>query len=94
MTPATDGSGPANPICLAWISAPSAGAAENWSAFPIVLYALVVELSDGYWTTPSIVTITFSFDAGDFERENSVFDPSPVKLSTSLSYISNVLKLF
>jgi len=40
------------------------------------------------------VTITFSFDAGDFERENSVADPFPVKLSTSLSDISNVGKLF
>ena len=40
------------------------------------------------------MTITFSFDAGDFERENCVADPFPVKLSTSLSDISNVGKLF
>ena len=76
---------PANPICLACISAFNAGAAVNFNIESIKVYALSVSLSLGCCNTPSIVTITLSLFAGIVERVNSVVLPSPVKLSTSLS---------
>ena len=56
----------------------------------ITLYALVAEVSVGYCVTPSIVTKILSLVGGDFESVKSTVLPSPVKLSTLLSLISQV----
>ena len=91
MTAAVDA--PANPICLTCISVLFAGAEENFSTFAATVYALATLALSGYWSTPSIVTNTFSLFGGTFDKLNSVVLPSPVKLSTVLSEISKVTLL-
>ena len=61
---------PANPICLACIATPLAGADVNVSAWLTIEYDLVVDASLGCCVTPSSVTKTSWLEGTSFERLN------------------------
>ena len=61
---------------------------------PETLYDLVFCSSDGYCITPSSATKILSLLTTALDKVNVVVLPSPVNVSTLLSEISNVGKLF
>ena len=67
------------------MTVPFAGALTNVNTFAANEYALVLLPSDGYCTTPSIVTIKSFALAGTLDKVNEVVDPLPFNVSTSLS---------
>ena len=79
------------------MTVPCAGADANVSELdpvPDTVYALVFCESDGYCITPSNATKILSLLTTALDKVNVVVLPSAVKVSTLLSVISNVGKLF
>ena len=59
-----------------------------------MVYALVVALSLVCWTTPSRETKILSGSDGIADKLNAVVDPSPVKLSSLISWASKLSTVF
>ena len=79
------------------MTVPCAGADANVSELdpvPDTVYDLVFCESDGYCITPSNATKILSLFITAFDKVNVVVLPSAVNVSTLLSVISNVGKLF
>ena len=79
------------------MTTPFAGADANVSELdpvPVTLYDLVFCESDGYCITPSNATNILSLLTTALDKVNVVVLPSAVNVSTLLSEISNVGKLF